>query len=60
MINLPASEVLSADCCEAGWCDKGPGVPPDPGDLASSGPAPPLKDIVEEGGLWKKKKVLKI
>ena len=48
---IPASDVLSPDCCDAGWCDKGPGVPPDPGDRASSPPPPPPpKDIEEEGG----------
>ena len=35
--NLPASLLLSVDCCELGCCDNGPGVPVEPfGDRTSS------------------------
>lgn len=50
---LPGS-LLSTLCCELGCCERGPGVPPDPGDRTSSLPGPGY-DSDEEGGLCNKK-----
>lgn len=51
----PGSEA-SILCCEAGACDRGPGVP---GDLTSSFTGPPY-DSDEEGGLCNQKQYLRI
>lgn len=49
--NIPGS--LESSPCEGGCCERGPGVPPDPGDLTSSFTAPPY-DNDDEGGRYNK------
>lgn len=51
--DLPGSEESKPG---GGCADRGPGVPPDPGDLTSSFTAPPY-DSDELGGLWKTWKI---
>lgn len=54
IVVLPGS-LLSTLCWELGCCERGPGVPPEPGDRTSSLPGPGY-DSDEEGGLCNKRR----